>query len=619
MFLFLPTYHRYMNMRSFYIFCLSVCSLMLNACSKEYVSTASDNGKVQVSIGQSLKINTRTSIADDGTTAIWSGGDKIAVWAAASDGIYALEGEVFTMWHYNDALSSAIFTATITPMPDGVYTYYATYPEPKSTEGTTAVYELPQTQSASMFNGACDIMVARPVENAGALTDAKVNEMDFSFSHKMHTLKVNIPQGGNMLGMPITRLEFTFPTNVTGDVAVDITDPLAPAVLTNGSNKLVLEIPEGANEGESVWGMIFPTDISGEITYTAYSGGYASFPRTITVAKNAEAAHITPMSLPIPELYRLTEISLSIGENNLGEDVQSVSIINENGNVIKTLPVNAENEYILSYEGEFDAAQFSGKQFTARFESEHAIVEQPFTMPTITPYIKNTVDSIEVPYLLFENFDNLKTFATDGDSYAGTADNESNAKFRAGMLLDNYLPTTGWNIARGGGEANKCLRINVRYQSGAWIVARYCGRLDTPCISALKPEATNIKLKVEFDTGCYIPNGYNTDDRYSKSAYYIIGTHSNDSSSALNGISQDDISKNCDVKYTPVAEEYFESANPIITYDSQLKTYSHEIEGCNNTTRIVWFPCTTQTSKVAAANCAYYFYMDNIKVSIAKQ
>lgn len=603
-------------MRLFYIFCLSVCTIMLNACSKEDAPSAADNGKVQVSIGQSLKINTRTSIAGDGTTATWSGGDKIAVWAAGADGAYALEGEVFTMWHYDDILSSAIFTATITPMQEGVYTYYAAYPEPKSVNGTSALYELPQVQSAGRFNGGCDIMVSRPVVNAGALTDAKINEIDFAFSHKMHTLKVNIPRGGNMLGMPITRLEFEFPTEVTGDITVDIADPLAPAVLSNGSKLLTLEIPEGADEGESVWGMIFPTEISGEITYTAYADGYASFPRTIIVEKSAQAAHITPMTIAIPELSRTTEITLSVGENNLGEDIQTVSIVNENGEVLKTLPANAENRYTLAYDGEFDASQFSGKRFAVRFESEHAIVEQPFTMPTITPYIKNIVGSIEVPYLLFENFDNLKTFSTNGDSYAGKADNESDTKFRIGMLLDNYLPTTGWNIARGGGEANKCLRINVRYQSGAFVVARYCGRLDTPCISALKPEATNIKLNVEFDTGCYFPKGYNTS---SKDAYYIIGTHSNDSSTALNGISQDDISKNCDVKYTPTDKEYFQSSSNIITYDSQLKTYSHEIDGCNNTTRIVWFPCTTQNNSSIAANCAYYFYLDNIKISIAKQ
>ncbi len=586
-----------MNMRSFYIFCLSVCSLMLNACSKEYVSTASDNGKVQVSIGQSLKIDTRTSIADDGTTAIWSGGDKIAVWAAASDGTYALEGEVFTMWHYNDALSSAIFTANITPMTEGVYTYYATYPEPKSVGGTTAVYELPQTQSASRFNGACDIMVARPVENAGALTDAKVNEMDFSFSHKMHSLKVNIPRGGNMLGMPITRLEFTFPTNVTGDVAVDIADPLAPAVLTNGSNKLVLEIPDGADEGESVWGMIFPTDISGEITYTAYSGGYASFPRTITVAKSAEAAHITPMSLPIPELYRLTEISLSIGENNLGEDVQSVSILNENGNVIKTLPANTENEYILSYEGEFNAAQFSGKQFTARFESEHAIVEQPFTMPTITPYIKNIVEKpVDVPYLFSEDFSGINDISSNDEfpGERGTLSFEQNAV--------SFL--SGWSGARIGAQAGTSIRIAARRETSA----RYYARVDSAPLANIK-EGTSVKVAVTFDYGM---------GRQEGALVSIISKPQLGQTCYLGSSTDASAQKSESSTGTFTDEIYIKEINGSYDYipHKDDKCGRFEIAAAQNNTRIVWR--NRSDSNSGLTNGTFWFYIDNVKVKIVK-
>lgn len=581
-----------MNMRSFYIFCLSVCSLMLNACSKEYVSTASDSGKVQVSIGQSLKIDSRTSIADDGTTALWSGGDKIAVWAAADDGTFVLENRVFTMWHYDDALSSAIFTATITPMQEGVYTYYATYPEPKSANGTQAVYELPQTQEAGAFNGGCDIMAARPVENAGALTDAKVNEMDFSFSHKMHTLKVNIPKGGNMLGMPITRLEFTFPAEVTGDVTVDITDPSAPAVLSNGSNRLTLEIPEGADEGESVWGMIFPTDISGEITYTAYSDGYASFPRTITVAKNAEAAHITPMSLTIPELYRLTEISLSIGDNYLGEEVQTVSIINESGNVIKTLAVNEANEYILSYEGEFNAAQFSGKQFVMRFESEHAIVEQPFTMPEITPYIKNTVGQpIDVPYLFSEDFSGVTDISSNDEYTSGFSSGTKGAV----SFLD------GWTGARIGAQEGTSIRLAARRETSK----RYYARTDSAPLANIKA-GKSVKVEVTFDYGM---------GRQEGSAISIIAKPqlgqtcylgSTTDTSALNSESETGtFTDKIYIKETTGAYDY-------LPHDDG----SYTIENAESTTRMTWR--TISDSNAGATNGTFWFYIDNVKVKIVQ-
>jgi len=582
-----------MNMKSLYVFCLSVCLLMLGACSKEYVSTASDCSEVRVSIGQSLKINARTSIAGDGTTAVWSGGDKIAVWAITADGSYALENEVFTMWRYDDAIQSAIFTATIAPMQEGDYTYYAAYPEPKSASGTSAVYELPHTQQAGAFNGGCDIMTARPVAHAGALTDARVNEMNFSFSHKMHALKVNIPNGGNLLGMPITKIEFTFPTYVTGDVAVDIADPLAPAVLKNGSNRLTLEIPEGANEGESVWGMIFPTDISGEITYTAYSDGYASMPRTITVAKNAEAAHITPMSLPIPELYRLTEISLSVGENNLGEDVQNISIVNEHGNVIKTLPVNAANEYVLSYEGEFDASQFSGKQFTMRFESEHAIVEQPFTMPEITPYVKNIVEKpVDVPYLFFEDFSGVETFSSN-DEYPGDRGTLSYEKDAVAFL-------SGWTGARIGAQAGKSIRLAARRETSA----RYPARVDSAPLANIKA-GVSAKVEITFDYGM---------GRQEGTAISIIPKPQLGQTCHLGSTTDASAHKSESETGTFTDEIYIKDITG--SYDYLPENGSYIIENAESATRMTWR--TISDANAGLTNGTFWFYIDNVKVKIVK-
>lgn len=577
-----------MNMRLFYIFCLSVCTIMLNACSKEDAPSAADNGKVQVSIGQSLKINTRTSIAGDGTTATWSGGDKIAVWAAGADGAYALEGEVFTMWHYDDILSSAIFTATITPMQEGVYTYYAAYPEPKSVNGTSALYELPQVQSAGRFNGGCDIMVSRPVVNAGALTDAKINEIDFAFSHKMHTLKVNIPRGGNMLGMPITRLEFEFPTEVTGDITVDIADPLAPAVLSNGSKLLTLEIPEGADEGESVWGMIFPTEISGEITYTAYADGYASFPRTIIVEKSAQAAHITPMTIAIPELSRTTEITLSVGENNLGEDIQTVSIVNENGDVLKTLPVNAENRYTLAYDGEFDASQFSGKRFAVRFESEHAIVEQPFTMPEITPYIKNRVEkAIDVPYLFFEDFSEVGDISSN-DAY--TSGFNSGDKAAVSFL-------SGWTGGRIGANAGTSIRIAARRETSA----RYYARVDSAPLAGIK-DGVSVKVAVTFDYGMgRQEGGLGTKPQLGQTCYLGSTTDA----SAHN-------SENTTGTFTD--EIYIKETDG--TYNYLPHTGSYTIENAESATRMIWR--TISDNKAGTTNGTFWFYIDNVKVKITK-
>ncbi len=576
------------SMRTIYIFFISLLALVAAACSKEALPTSeATDGKVTVSIGQSIDIKARTSIADDGTTAVWTSGDRIALWAVDGNGTQALAGDIFKMWHYDSTLTTAIFTANITPMAEGEYTYYASYPAPKSVEGTTAVYELAQEQTAGAFNGSCDIMVAQPVEGASALTEKQVNNLDLRFSHKMHVLKIKIPQGGNALGMPITRLEMEFATEVTGDVSVDVASPSAPATLTNGSKKLVLDIPDGVDEGGTVWGMIFPTDISGAVTYTAYSGGYASFPQTINITKNAEPAHISPMSLAIPELYRLTEISLSIGENNLGEEVQSFSVLNESGNVIKTFTVNEQNEYIISFEGEFDASTYSGKTFTARFESEHALIDNAFTMPTITPYIKNTLaQGLVVPLLFEEDFSGVGDFSSHDEYKTSSANSKEGVSF-----------LSGWSGGRIGASAGKAIRIACRRETSA----RYSARVDSAPLKNLKENAS-AKVEITFNYAMdRKEGGIGSAPKLGQTCYMGSTT---DASTLSSGSGTGTF-----VSEFNINEEGF-------GYDNIPHEGKFTIEGAGNTTRLSWR--TMSDDKAGLTNGTFWLYIDNVKARIVK-
>lgn len=570
------------------IFLILLCVLSAGACSKQSLSNSDiPEGKVQVRIGQSIDIKTRTSIADDGTTAIWTGGDRIALWAVDGSGTNALEGEVFKMCHYDSTKSTAVFTANITPMAEGVYTYYASYPAPKSVVGTTAVYTLAQEQNAGSFNGDCDIMVSQPVEEAGALSEQGVNNLDFRFSHKMHVLKVKIPVGGNALGMPITRLEFEFATEVTGDVEIDVTNPLAPATLTNGSKRLILDIPEGVDEGGTAWGMIFPTDISGEVTYTAYSDGYASFPKTIAIAKNAEPSHISPMSIEIPELYRMTEISLSIGANNLGEDIRSFSIINEGGNTIKTFTANEQNEYIIAFEGEFDPAPYSGKTFTARFESDNAIIDNTFTLPTITPYIKNTVaEGLVVPWLFEEDFSGVEQLSSN-DNYA-----TSSTGSKSGV---SFL--SGWSGARFGAQAGTAIRLASRRETSA----NYSARVDSAPLTNLKADAS-AKVEITFNYAMdRKEGGIGSAPNVGQTCYLGSTT---DSSVLSSGSDTGTFVANFNINESGYG------------YDNIPHETSFVIEGAAATTRITWR--TVSDSKSGLTNGTYWLYIDNVKARIVK-
>ncbi len=83
-------------------------------------------------------------------------------------------------------------------------------------------------------------MVARPAEGE-ALTGAANGELRLSFVHKLHILKITIPEQKNLLGQPIRRLELDFGRPVAGRLTVDVSDPEAPAALTEGKSVLSLD------------------------------------------------------------------------------------------------------------------------------------------------------------------------------------------------------------------------------------------------------------------------------------------------------------------------------------------------------------------------------------------
>ena len=566
--------------------------------------------KSEISIGLPIGIN-RTVVDAEGKAA-WVEGDSFSLWAENRTGAFVHNGVDFKMMYYWHSLQSAVFTSNANSLAEGNYTYYAVSPKPESIDGRKATYTLPAVQQGDSFNGAYDIMVAEPVV-AEALSADKVNNLALDFQHKTHLLKMTIAE--NNFGRSVSKLQLEFPSAVTGNVVVDVTKPNENPVISSGNNTLTLNLDKAADVGDTIYGVVVPGTMNGNVKLTAISPlGQLSEVRTFQLSKELKAGHITPMSLVIPEVYRKTAIRFSIGTNHLGEAIQKLTIIDNNGATIATFNTNSSNRYEMYHEGNIANSKYesySNKTFTARFESAHAIVEQKFTMPTITAYTTTTVPAITVPYLLFEDFSQAKGYA-DHDNFTASANNETGE--HPGFLLNNYMPTNGWNASRFKIEAGQSIRINVRYQSGAWVVERICGRLDTPAMKGLKSGA-KVTLKVTFDTGFYVPKGYNYDDSGSTYSFFKIGTHTESESSKIDGDTQGDIDRRCSVAHTSnnYASEFGASS-----FSSVFPTVSYNIGNCTSSTRIVWWPCTNRDTSHIAANCCYFMYIDNIRVSIAQ-
>ncbi|MEG1622580.1 MAG: hypothetical protein RR330_04335 [Alistipes sp.] len=257
-----------------------------------------ENG-AQIEVSITLPATTsRTELEPDGITTRWSSGDQIALWATNGSAT-PLIAAPFTLWHFEATYPTALFTATIDPMPAGNYTYAAVYPLPATHNGTIVNYDLPAQQAGSA-DGRYAVMVARPITGS-ALEAGRNPDFGLHFIHKLHILKITIPAQKNLLGAPVTRLTMTFPAPVAGKITFDVADNTSAPVLSESSNTLTLNFSTPVDAGSTFWAVIAPANMTGgKITFKAYSDTTESEPVTME-GKNFQAAHTTPIQLTIPK------------------------------------------------------------------------------------------------------------------------------------------------------------------------------------------------------------------------------------------------------------------------------------------------------------------------------
>ncbi|MBP3482965.1 MAG: fimbrillin family protein [Alistipes sp.] len=563
------------------------CFAVATACSEiGFEGNGTDANRTEVSLG--LPTEASRTIVDDRGTTTWGEGDKIAVWAADADGKYALSGDVFSMWHYDATYASAYFTAIIGAMPEGRYTYYAASPAPLSVDGTKAMYNIPSEQNGSnIFDS--DIMAAYPTE--AAQLNAGRNMLDLRFRHLLHAIKITIPEDGNLMNRPITAFRMEFPTAVTGDITIDAANPEEPPVLADGGgNTLTITFPEPKQAGESFWALIYPARIEGEVKYTAYADKYESKEKTFVMNKECVAGRVTPMSLSIPKLNLATKIVFSLGDNFLGEDVESFYIADEAGNRLFSFTANAENSYEYTVEGEIEVPEYSGKRLKAVFDTQNAEAETAFDMPEIVPYIRTDVAPLTVPYLFEEDFSGL-TAGGDGTFSESETVQSSNP---SGVSLTKYGLAEGWSGARVGGATGLCLRINTKFETGIMAKKTYKGQIDTPPLARIK-EGRTVTVKVLFDadtsesnTTCYIGNITESGAVNGETA---IQNGSTISMSAVSGL----------------------------TFSSQFARREAVVANCGPTSRIAFQPNTTRSGEFSVKFYDHFIYVDNIRISIVSQ
>ena len=595
----------------------ALLALVVAACADKEASTPTASIVPDTEVGFSLPMDaTRTSIDPaDGRTTRWVEGDKLAVWAKSGDGSYTFENAVFTLRYFSTEWDKAYFTSGVAAMGEGDYSYLLSYPQPKAVEGTLATYSVAAVQSGK-YDGVHDIMIAEPVV-AGALTAESKVELNTVMRHQMHALKIVVPEKSSNFSDRVYSLEVTFPNPVVGDIIVDVANPNAEPTYANTSNTIVVNSNEGFAVGSDIWVFVLPGTVSGDVSYKVKGLEQRSEVATYQLERTFVAGHITPIRMAMPPFEKYTVLNFSIGANYLGEDFNYFTLYDHNGANRGTFNRNSENRYAVEFFGEFDAAAYNNTNWTLVFDSENAVVENKVNLGTLKPYFQQNIAPVDVPYLLFENFDS----ATEKESY-GNNSYSSSEREQPGVSLDGAMPTNGWNAARFWLKPG-AIRVNSRYQSVKIFVAfasNHHGRVDTPPLGngtrGLKA-GKSVNVKLHFDAALY---KHKSSSLSLNSGAINVATHTNHSNpidgipTGSTGVSSSYNTTLADFGTTFFNQTLADNASDN-AFGQSFPTYSTELP-VSSDTRICFYPTLSTAS--GTGNTEVNVYLDNIKVSIVK-
>lgn len=554
--------------------------------------------------------STRSQVADDGCTVSWMEGDKASLWARGANGAWQLSSVPFSVFAIDGG--RAWFSATLdAPMPEGTYTYYATYPEPTYHDGTAVRFDLPSVQNGAASSGA-DIMVASASagkELSGVPEPEDHSTLSMTFSHLVHLLRLYLPKGADKFGgEPVQRIVLTMPRDVVGTISTDISDP-SSATLSDGSSVVTLELDEPIHESASkrdyALACIFPTRFQAgdEMVAKLYSETKVGTTAPINMeARDMKAGHATSVALVPQAVSTFCRIYFHIDSNHLGEDVQTMTLTapegckwSDNGSNVyvyhKDRGFGAGERISLEFEQESAYRSLSGKNITVTYDSEHAVISEDLVMPDMSAGY-NTAISLNVPYLLYEDFSSLASFSSNDNYATSSAGSKSATSF-----LD------GWTGGRVGGSAGQCVRLACRRETSA----DYDARMDSaPLKGTLK---SPVNLSVTFD--------YGADNRFGGLAIITDGN----------------VGQNCYMGYVTDSKAYasnatdgtFEDGNAFYvkeytgSYGNTPNDYSFIIHSApaGSLLRITWR--TKIEHQVGTTNTTAWLYVDNVRVSISSE
>ena len=572
----------------------------------------------------------------DGLGTVWVAGDELALWAVGESGDHVLSNQKFKTYGLDGR--RGFFTSTLSsPMPEGTFTYYCSYPVPVSADGLSATFNLPSVQDGKVSSGA-DIMIATPVRH-GALTAVPEVEdhsgMSMEMNRMLHQFRFFIPEDDAVIGdQKIQKIVLTFPENVCGKLTYNLADIDQPAVISEPGSEITLNLdksflPSSESAGKYDFACVSVAPFKAEegqyLAVKAYTKDKIAKLDPIDLkARTFEAGHSTPVRFIVKELADFPYvIKFTLTANNVGEDVTSIKFVAPSG---CKWPTTGTNEYVYQTGKEILAgevvnfrfpdyeeyAKFSNAAITIELETENTISTSNVSVGSIPSGVESHTSQISatVPYLLYQDFSSIPDFS-DGHDNPNTGFG-SDTWVGMNELSSFTSALTDWYGARVGGKSGTAVRLCCRYQNVAK-GAYYKGQLYAPAITRIK-EGHSVKVNVSFRYG-----GGSTTSKAKSLMYFGINTLNPivnpDDTDLMGGV----------ITGTGYGNQYPATLLPVLIEKKELSrgsdysfegTASVNINDFDNFMRLTWF--VTSTHSALFTNSNSWLFLDDIKVQIVK-
>lgn len=610
-------------MRLFFNILLSIVALAgINSCGRLDPIVVDDleavEGEVRIVLPEQ---DTRATLAADGLNFVWQLGDRFKLAAIDSNGSHAFTPCNFNYWISTTTVGRGIFRGVPnSKMADGNYTYYAVYPHTATIGEKTITYTLPLVQDGNYASN--DFMVAKSAATNSAaasgnalkacddspVTPEPLNDIKLKFKHQLHAMRITIPEGRNLMKVPIKKVYINMSSNVAmvGDITVDMAT--MAATYTNTANAVAVEFPTAKNVGDEFWVMTLPMNVGNarvDLRFEDEQGNISS-PISTTAFASCAANSITPMTVTVPQSAgKMTYFDFTVDHAKLGEPVTHLHITPPSG----CYYVHGSGGQMPDASGKFtfavfpdQLASFKGYSTSAiKYESAHAIVPEKVsrTFSSSATQGNHSAHAVATPYLFEEDFSTIEEYSQDDRTGA-----QGTAVTAYDLSAAKYGLSLGWTGARTGGGEGASIRVGSRVDR-VWGYTHTYGRLDSPQLLNLKNGAS-VKVNVSFNYS----GGRDGDSGYSPRA--VCGYTQIDG--LINGktgpfSSDEDAWENIEVSL------YVPSISTNGSYTSVKQSTSYEIDNCQRTYRLSWMIRGTGEGGFIS-NGNQWMFIDNIEVSI---